>query len=368
MIMTTSDPIRGSAGEVTARRAREAALDWLTTTGVGIPGFSGAWLAGSVAWLPERANVPAWSDVDVMIALGDEAPPKIGKLRHQGVLLEISFIAAREVTVEALKANYRVACSFVQGLILADPSGELTRTQAELGSTFWTADAVCDRVRQARAAAETGLTPASMPDSRSQAWQTMWVFPAGLPTHMVLLGMGWNPTVRRRYETAQAAFAQAGQLELYEDLLAATGYGPLSRSDVIDHWEATSMLFDLAAPHSALATSFFASDISTVARPISIDGTRDSIERGFHREALFWLVATQARSLAILEEVAPDLITASVTSQFLSLVNGVGIATPADRAHRSAAILALLPAIEAFSIDLFRSSHPQSSSGTAPKR
>jgi hypothetical protein len=167
---------------------------------------------------------------------------------------------------------------------------------------------------------------------------------------MALLGAGENPTVRRRYEKARAIFARVGRLDLYEDLLAATGYSTLSRREVIDHWEATSRLYDLAALHSARTNPFFASDISAVARPISIDGTRNSIERDFHRETLFWLVATQARSLAILEEVAPDLISTPVTDAFASLLDDIGIATTTDRDARAKAILGLLPEIEAFSL------------------
>ena len=337
---------------ITARRARLAASDWLQSIGVGLPGFAGGWLAGSVAWLPDDDIVPPWSDVDVMVVLRQEPPPKIGKLRHGGVLLEISFIAQDDVTLAALNTNYRVSCSFVQGMLLADPSGDLGRVLELLRTSFWTRDSVFDRIAQAHRATEAGLQPSSTTDQRSGAWQAMWVFPAGLPTHLVLLGAGENPTVRRRYEKVQPIFASADRLDLYEDLLAATGYGAFSPTDVIVHWEATRRLFDLAAPHSAAASPFFASDISAVARPISIDGTRDSIERGFHRETLFWLVATQARSLAILEEVAPTLITEPAMNGFRDLVNDIGIGTTLERISRARAIHDLLPAIQAFSIEL----------------
>ena len=44
----------------------------------------------------------------------------------------------------------------------------------------------------------------------------------------------------------------------------------------------------------------FASDISEVGRSISICGSREIIDGGYHREAVYWIVATYSRRLAIL--------------------------------------------------------------------
>lgn len=335
---------------VTAHTARQAAAHWVKTTGQHVSNFTGAWLAGSVAWLPDHQLVPPWSDVDVMVVIDGTTPPKIGKLRHRNILLEISFISAEEVA-PTLAANYRVSCGFVQGELLADSSGELERVRSELRADFWTRESVRDRIAQAREATRAGVRAAPAPGA-SLAWQAMWVFPAGLPTHLVLLGAGENPTVRRRYETIQPILDRAGRIDLHEALLSATGYADFTRSEVLAHWQATRTLFDLAAPHSTCATPFFASDISDVARPISIGGTFDSIERGFHRESLFWLVATQARSLAILEEVTPDLVSSTETEAFGSLIDRIGIATLTDRAARGDAIIGLLPELERVALDI----------------
>ncbi len=337
---------------ITAAQARHAAQDWIDTVGQALPGFGGAWLAGSLAWLPNDAAVPPWSDVDVMVVIDGAAPPKLGKLLHQDTLLEISFIGGDEIaSAEQLTANYRVSCSFVQGQVLADPTGRLRRLQDSLRPTFLAPTAIRDRMAQAREATLAGLQ-SGPPDKRPYPWHAMWVFPAGLPTHLPLLAVGENPTVRRRYEKVRTVFERGGRLDLHEALLDATGYGDVSQAEALAFWEATVRAFDLAAPHSTAATSFFASDISPIARPISIDGPLAAIEAGFHREALFWLVATQARSLAILDEVAPDVLTTEVEADFLSLLNRIGIASAADRAAKSASITALLPNIEAFSLEL----------------
>ena len=337
---------------ITAVDARRAASDWIDTVGQTLPGFGGAWLAGSLAWLADDAAVPPWSDVDVMVVMAGASPPKLGKLLHQNALLEISFIGDDEIaSAESLAANYRVSCSFVQGKMLADPTGRLRGLQNALRPTFLEPAAIRDRMTQARDAALAGLG-SGPPDQRPLSWRAMWVFPAGLPTHLPLLAVGENPTVRRRYEKARAVFELGHRLDLYEVLLAATGYGDVTQAETLRYWEATARAFDLAALHTETATPFFASDISPVARSISIDGPLAAIEGGAHREALFWLVATQARSLAILEEVAPDAISRQSEADFLDLLNRIGIASDADRTARSTEILALLPEIEAFSLEM----------------
>jgi hypothetical protein len=58
-------------------------------------------------------------------------------------------------------------------------------------------------------------------------------------------------------------------------------------------------VFDTAK--AVIKTPFsFASDISDAAGPIAIDGSRELIERGLHREAVFWIVVTYSRCQKVL--------------------------------------------------------------------
>jgi hypothetical protein len=88
----------GFAGIVTVRDAKAVARQWVIEEGSNLPGFVGAFFHGSVNWLPDDASMPATSDVDVMVVLGDSTPlQKPGKLRYQGILLEISSLPAEHV-------------------------------------------------------------------------------------------------------------------------------------------------------------------------------------------------------------------------------------------------------------------------------
>jgi hypothetical protein len=59
----------------------------------GTPGFCGAYLAGSAADRADDAVQPPWSDVDITVVVaGSTAPPKPGKLRHRGALLDADYL------------------------------------------------------------------------------------------------------------------------------------------------------------------------------------------------------------------------------------------------------------------------------------
>ena len=99
--------------------------------------------------------------------------------------------------------------------------------------------------------------------------------------------------------------------------------------------------FDAAA--AVAATPFpFSSDITPAARPVAVDGSRDLIDRGHHREAVFWIAATYARCLAILASDAPA-VAPGHTPAFEELLGDLGVASPADLVRRAGKVRGFLP-------------------------
>ena len=75
-------------------------------------------------------------------------------------------------------------------------------------------------------------------------------------------------------------------------------------------------------------------------RPVAIDGSRELVDGGNHREAVFWVVATAARCQAALNALAPAL-AAEREPAFRALVADLtGLRTPADVLTRRDALLA----------------------------
>jgi hypothetical protein len=86
--------------------------------------------------------------------------------------------------------------------------------------------------------------------------------------------------------------------------------------------------FDTAA--AVAATPFpFSCDITPAARPVAVDGNRDLVERGHHRDAVFWIAATYARCLTILASDAPAAAPGH-NPGFQELLGDLGITAPAD--------------------------------------
>src|SRR5439155_6092998 len=107
------------------------------------------------------------------------------------------------------------------------------------------------------------------------------------------------------------------------------GCARMGRVRVEQHLAALTEVFDVAK--AVVKTPFFfASDISEIARPLAIDGSRELIERGDHREAVFWIVATYSRCQKILFHDAPREVHDRFSPGYQELLGDLGITSPAD--------------------------------------
>lgn len=68
--------------------AKALARRWVLEEGQHLAGFCGAYVAGSVNWLPGDAELPATSDLDVHVVLEEPGSLKPGKFIYHGVLRE----------------------------------------------------------------------------------------------------------------------------------------------------------------------------------------------------------------------------------------------------------------------------------------
>lgn len=307
------------------------------------PELAGAFFHGSITWLPDEAGLDAASDVDVMLVLDDPEPPvKPGKLSLQGVLLDVSYLSSNQLqSSEQVLGQYHLAGSFREPGILFDPSGHLTALQAAVSRDYAKRQWVVRRCEHARGRILGNLRTIR----EAETWPdqvTAWLFGTGVTTHVLLVAGLRNPTVRRRYLAVRELLTDYGRLDVYQLLLDLLGCAQLSQARVDRHLDALAAAFDAAA---AVITTpfFFASDISQPARPIAIDGSRELIARGDHREAVFWLAATYSRCLKVLDQDGPAGMREWFESGFRELLGGLGIASFADLERRGAAVEAFLP-------------------------
>ena len=326
-------------------RAKEIAREWVIEESSKLPGFRGAFFAGSTNWLPDDAALPRNSDVDVSVVLADPSPPnKPGKFIHRDVILEVSYLPSDGLqSPELILGDYHMAGSFRTPSIILDPSGQLTELQAAVSVDYAKRQWVRKRCEHARDKVLRNLQ--GLNESAPFHDQVVpWLFATGVTTHVLLVAGLKNPTVRRRYVAALELLAEYGHLDFYETLLELLGCAQLSRVHVEHHLAALTDVFDVA---KALVKTpfFFASDISDIARPIAIDGSRELIEHGHHREAIFWMVATYSRCQILLYHDAPLEMRDRFGPGYRELLGDLGIASFADLKQRGEQVRGLLPRV-----------------------
>lgn len=306
------------------RDARDAAARWVS----GIP-CEGAFLSGSATWLRDDEELPAASDVDVMVVVENERP-KLGKFVHDGVLLEVTYLSWADLpSAEAVLGDYHLAGAFRVDNVLADPSGRLRELQAAVGREWADPAWVRRRCAHAERRVVDGLALIDVAEPYPMN-VLRWLFATGVTTHVLLTAGLRNPTVRLRYPAVRRLLMPYGRIAFYEELLDLLGSARLGPGRVERHLAAMTRVFDAAA-RVERAPYLFASDISPQARHIAVDASRELIQRGLHREAIFWIAVTYARCLLILQDDS---------SGFHELLADLGAAEPAGRA---AGVRAFLP-------------------------
>ncbi|MHA6619004.1 hypothetical protein [Pseudonocardia sp. DLS-67] len=325
--------------------ARAAARDWVERHAAPEPWFRGAYLAGSAVDRPAEAEQPPWSDVDVTVVAGPAAPPKPGKIRHAGALLDVSYLPEELLAdPDRVAATHYLAPSFAgpDGILL-DPTGLLARLRAAIAPAYGSPAAVRRRVGDVVTAIRMRLS--ALDDTASWAQQVQaWLFPSTLVTVAVLVAAAQRPTVRLRFLRARDVLHDrpAGYARML-DLLGCAG---VDAAVVVRHLDRLGEVFDEAAAVGR-TPFFFSSDISAEARPIAIDGSRALVDAGDHREAVFWVVATFARCQQILDADAPPERARAGEGAFrAALAELTGVRGPDDLRARSAATIALLPELE----------------------
>jgi hypothetical protein len=118
--------------------ARAAAARWVMQHVRHAAWFRGAFFSGSTIWLSDDAELPAASDVDVMVVTAQDEPPlKLGKFLYRDTLIEVTYVPWHLLSsAEQVLASYHLAGSFRIDTIIADPTNHLRSVQARVSRCF----------------------------------------------------------------------------------------------------------------------------------------------------------------------------------------------------------------------------------------
>ena len=325
-------------------QAKDVAEYWVQSEGSKFAGWRGAYLVGSITTLQDWAAVPETSDVDVMVVLDEARAQKLGKFIYCGLLLEVSYVQWDDIqSFETVLGDSQMAGAYRAAHILADPTGHLTRLQEEVASQFASRAWVRQRCLHARDKVLGSFH--SLDESAPLHDQvTAWLFGTSLTTLILTVAGLQAPTVRRRYVEVGELLAKHGRLDFYQELLQLLGCSGWSRGQTTRHLAAVAAAFDEAK--SLPKGDFrYAADISDAARPVAIDGSRALIEQGFHREAVFWMVATFSRCCWIFHFNAFNDIGDRFLQSYQLMLGDLGIGSFADLEARSSQVRKFLPRV-----------------------
>jgi hypothetical protein len=314
--------------------AKARARQWVVEEGCLVPGYVGAFHTGSTTWLADDTELPVGSDVDVaLVRTGPVGPDKVGKFSYDGVILEVTDRPIGDFeSAERVLGHFYMAGNFRLPCVIADPSGQLTKLQVRVSAEFARRQWVRRRCEHARANAMEALQ--RLEGATTFLDQTLsYLLAAGVTTYVLLVAGLRNVTVRKRYVLTRELLTEYGNAELYERLLQVLGSARLTATQVRHHLDALTPVFDRASAVVG-APFFWSSDISADSRPIAIGGTRDLIERGDHREAVFWLAITYGKCLLVLEHGAPGE-TEGFMPGYRRLLADLGLSSEADVTERA---------------------------------
>jgi hypothetical protein len=326
-------------------QAKTLVRQWVRETASHTPGFHGAFFHGSVNDLTETDLLPAASDVDVMLVLDGPLPAqKLGKFLYQGLLIEASYLPLEQLqTAEQVLSNSHLAPSLRRNSLIADPTGRLSILQAQVSRDFarrgWV-EKRCEHVQEKVKAHLAALSP----DAPFHDQVIPWLFGAGVTTHILLAAGLQNLTVRKRYLAVRELLAEYGRSDFYPSLLDLLGCARMDSAQVASHLDGLEQIFDAA--QAFIRSPFpFAADLTPLARPVAIGGTRELIRQGDAREAVFWMAVTASRCMQVLSKDGPPGLLARHDPAYRLLLSDLGIRSPADLQRRCHQTLDLLPSI-----------------------
>ncbi|HEX4807730.1 MAG TPA: hypothetical protein VH325_02295 [Bryobacteraceae bacterium] len=342
---------------MTVKQAREAARQWMVQEASNIPGFRGAYTAGSTNWLPDDAELTTASDLDIMVILADQNQAgRRGKFIYNNTLLEVSYLRNDQLqSPDQVLSDYHLAPSFRTAKIMFDPLGHLTPLLAAVSRDYNKRQWVRQRCVNARDKVLTHLR--SINEQAAFHDQVMaCLFGAGVTTHVLLVAGLGNPTVRARYVAVRELLADYGHVEFHETLLELLGVALLIRERVTHHLATLSEIF--TAAKTAIRTPFpFATDISDIGRAIAIDAAFELIGRGYHREVMFWIGVTHSRCQTILSHDAPGDLTQRFKDSYQELAGDLGVPTLNEIRQRCAEIERTLPRVCEVAEEIIAANH-----------
>lgn len=286
-----------------AKDAKRIAKQWVDEHVAHLPGFHGAYLAGSINRTPDDEAFLPYLDVDVHVVLdrARESGQKQDSHLYHGVILESYFVdrSAYE-SWEMVASDPLEAQSFRSPHVLADPTGNLTAIGEAVARSFsrreWV-EARCGRLRNQ-------IVGTLNDEAKSSSMFHLVPLLASIP-HLIANARVQNMTNRRTLCRTREVLQADDRMDLHESLLDLHGFAHVTPEETEVRLQECLRAFDRAV--EVFKTPFWSDHrMHPYVRPYLEHGAREMIDEGCHREALAWIVWNHIVANVAIQNDAPE--------------------------------------------------------------
>jgi len=250
-------------------------------------------------------------------------------LDYEGLILECGFKGRAEYhPPESVLANPHIAPNLAVDSILSDPTGLLTQIQQVVAKEFARRRWVVARSEYEKKRALEHLEPLSQANSLFEVLLGLWWF-ASFLSGLVAVASLKLPTHRKALVLMKELLHSQDRLDLHERLLTVLGYAYMSPEEVGVYLQECTIAFDRAVAVKR-RPSYWGFKLRPHIRPYAIDGAREMMDEGHHREAMYWIEAFFAIALAVIQNDAPQEEKPCFQATFGRLLSDLGLTTPDD--------------------------------------
>jgi hypothetical protein len=306
------------------------------------PGFGGAFLGGPTISLSDDAVQPGTSPVQVFVVT-DGSPIQLGTFMFEDMLMEVRYLSWAQLrSAEMVLQSYQLARNLRWNTILEDPTGRLGDLQTKVARQFRRMPWVRERCENARLRAAE-LMRAVDPTTPLADQVATWLSGMGAVNHILLVADLRHPVVRQSYLHVREVLAEYDRAQFYADLLELLGCVHLTQRRVWYHHQALAETLDRTLAVARSPSYFFNSHVSPASRDLALDGSRELLDRGYHREAMFWIAMMFARCHQALAADAPRRARTELVPAFEAALADLGISESDGVPERTGDVLRFLP-------------------------
>ncbi|TVR61444.1 MAG: hypothetical protein EA426_03350 [Spirochaetaceae bacterium] len=306
--------------------AKAIARRWVTEHAAEVPGLLGVLMAGSMNYRPEDSEYHPTSDVDLWHVMEGD-PDFLGhkEVMCQGVLLELAGKpSAQFADAETVLTSWVNASQLQTPSVIYDPTGRLTAIQREVAKRFGEPRYVKARCAGIESSVQRGTLPGMVSSATLSERIVAFTFTGLTIRELPLVAAGRPPTFRRSAMLFTDEMTARARGELAERMLEYIGSARMSRTDAEQLLTACTAAYDraLEVKRSPVPFGF---KVCPASRQHMIDGSRELIDQGYPREAVWWIQAVHYAAHNVLERDAPDEWERVYREPYQRLLDALGI-------------------------------------------